>query len=121
MIGAADRRSMAVVLGSSRSDGNTRKAVNLVFGDPPVGVVDLSRLDIRAWDYTRRNRGDDVTLHDQPMPPRSVEIFLRRRRHLPEFRDRLAVLGDQDRFARARDLVHQRETLRLEPCRTSSR
>lgn len=59
MIGAADRRSMAVVLGSSRSDGNTRKAVDLVFGDPPVGLVDLSRLDIRPWDYVRRHRRDD--------------------------------------------------------------
>jgi ribosomal-protein-alanine N-acetyltransferase len=59
MIGLADRRSMAVVLGSSRSDGNTRRTVNLVFGDPPVGVVDLSRLDIRPYEYARRDRGDD--------------------------------------------------------------
>lgn len=50
---------VAVVLGSSRRDGNTRHAVNLVFGRRPRLLVDLSRLDIGPYDYGHRNRGDD--------------------------------------------------------------
>ena len=59
MIGAGDRGSIAVVLGSSRSDGNTRRAVELVFGGRPAVLVDLSRLEVRPFDYRRRGRGDD--------------------------------------------------------------
>lgn len=55
--GALDQ--VAVVLGSSRRDGNTRRVVDLVFGRRPRCLVDLSRLDIGAYDYGHRNRGDD--------------------------------------------------------------
>lgn len=57
MPGALD--PVAVVLGSSRRDGNTRRVVDLVFGRSPRVVVDLSRLDIGPYDYGHRNRGDD--------------------------------------------------------------
>ncbi len=48
-----------VILGSSKSDGNTRKAVDLVIAGHPVEVVDLSKLNISYYDYDNANVGDD--------------------------------------------------------------
>jgi ribosomal-protein-alanine N-acetyltransferase len=54
-----DARGVAVVLGSSRGDGNTRRVVDLVFGAAAPALIDLSRLDISPYDYGHRNDGDD--------------------------------------------------------------
>jgi ribosomal-protein-alanine N-acetyltransferase len=54
-----DFTDAAVVLGSSRSDGNTRMAVDLVLAGAPVEVIDLARLDIGMYDYGHHNQSDD--------------------------------------------------------------
>lgn len=59
MTGPAEQGSVAVVLGSSRSDGNTRAAVDMVFGGSPAFLVDLSRVDVGPYQYGPRERGDD--------------------------------------------------------------
>jgi len=48
----------AIVLGSARGDGNTRTAIDLVFGGPPVHCVDLSQFHISTYDYSHVNSGD---------------------------------------------------------------
>jgi hypothetical protein len=47
------------ILGSARSDGNTRRLLDLVLGGRPVEVVDLARLDVGYYDYQHRNAADD--------------------------------------------------------------
>lgn len=49
----------AVILGSSRSDGNTRLVVGKLLSGKPVDIVDLSKLRISPFDYAHRNAGDD--------------------------------------------------------------
>lgn len=48
-----------IIFGSSRSDGNTRKAVSLVFPDSDYSWEDLTTLDISYFDYHHRNLEDD--------------------------------------------------------------
>ncbi len=48
-----------VILGSSRSDGNTRRSVDAVLGARTMPIVDLSRLRISPYDYGHRNADDD--------------------------------------------------------------
>lgn len=47
-----------VLLGSSRSNGETRRAVDVAFGDQ-ADLVDLAMYDISAYDYGHANRDDD--------------------------------------------------------------
>jgi hypothetical protein len=47
------------ILGSSRSDGNTRRLLDIVLKDRPIEVVDLARLNIGYYDYQHRNAEDD--------------------------------------------------------------
>jgi hypothetical protein len=47
-----------VILGTSRRDGNTRIAVEHVVGGRAVEIVDLSRLEFSAYDYTHQNAQD---------------------------------------------------------------
>ncbi len=49
----------AVLLGSSRGDGNTRMAVDLALGGTAVEVIDLGQLDIGMYDYDHANASDD--------------------------------------------------------------
>src|SRR5687768_1128766 len=49
---------IVVILGTSRQDGNTRLAVEKVLAQRPVEVVDLSRLELSAYDYAHRNSVD---------------------------------------------------------------
>lgn len=52
-----------IILGSSRSNGNTRKAVNTIVGGRDVPLVDLNTLDIKPYDYEYHNQADDfITL-----------------------------------------------------------
>jgi multimeric flavodoxin WrbA len=48
-----------VILGSSRSNGNTRKAVDMVIDSTKIPVVDLLTLSISGYDYEHRNQDDD--------------------------------------------------------------
>ena len=48
-----------VILGTSRSDGNTRLAVERVLAGRPVKIVDLSKITVSAYDYSHKNAGDD--------------------------------------------------------------
>lgn len=48
-----------VILGTSRSDGNTRLVVEKLISGKPVRIVDLSPLRISPFDYAHRNAGDD--------------------------------------------------------------
>lgn len=48
-----------VIFGAARSNGNTRKAVDMAFGDRPYEFVDLATLDITEYDYAGGNKGDD--------------------------------------------------------------
>ncbi|MCH9812272.1 NAD(P)H-dependent oxidoreductase [bacterium] len=59
------------IMGSSRSKGNTFKAVQDLDPKGETTFVDLKELDISVYDYEHRNKGDDflplieqVVLHD---------------------------------------------------------
>lgn len=48
-----------IILGSSRSDGNTSRAIQAVLQNRAVPIVDLSKLNISYYDYTYENAKDD--------------------------------------------------------------
>src|SRR5437899_1881445 len=48
-----------IILGSSRSDGNTLRAVKAVFKDKVIPIVDLNSLNISYYDYSYANVKDD--------------------------------------------------------------
>ncbi len=48
-----------IILGSSRSFGETRKAVDLIIGDRNIKIVDLRDLNISLYDYEHNNKDDD--------------------------------------------------------------
>lgn len=48
-----------VILGSSRGEGETRKAIDLVIGNHAVPIVDLLTIDLFYFDYFHENRHDD--------------------------------------------------------------
>lgn len=48
-----------IIFGSSRSHGNTRKAVNEIIGKSCVELVDLNTLNISPYDYEHHNQSDD--------------------------------------------------------------
>ncbi len=50
---------IAVILGTSRSDGNTRALVNEFVSQSAATLFDLSEYDISFYDYTHGNRDDD--------------------------------------------------------------
>jgi multimeric flavodoxin WrbA len=47
-----------VILGTSRRDGNTRIAVERIVAGRAVEIVDLSRVEFSAYDYTHQNAQD---------------------------------------------------------------
>ena len=47
-----------VILGTSRNDGNTRLAVENVLAKKLVEVVDLSGIELSAYDYSHQNSRD---------------------------------------------------------------
>lgn len=65
------KKNLIVVLGSSRSFGNTRKAVLEILGEKSatVPIIDLSTLNITPYDYEHRNKNDDF----MPLMERIVE------------------------------------------------
>lgn len=52
-------RNPIIILGSSRSDGDTSKAVKAVIQNRSVPVVDLKNLNIAHYDYGYENKQDD--------------------------------------------------------------
>ena len=67
---ADDKMSHIVILGSSRSFGNTKKAVHEIIGECEIPVVDLNTLDIKPYDYEYRNKSDDF----MPLVERIIEF-----------------------------------------------
>ncbi|MEH0739964.1 NAD(P)H-dependent oxidoreductase [Vibrio cholerae] len=51
--------NIAVILGTSKSDGNTRKLVELFVEQSGAKLFDLSDFDISFYDYSHANREDD--------------------------------------------------------------
>jgi multimeric flavodoxin WrbA len=70
MLKVKNKMSHIVILGSSRSFGNTRKAVNEIIGECEIPVVDLNKLDIKPYDYEYRNHSDDF----MPLVERIIEF-----------------------------------------------
>lgn len=54
-----DTYNPIIILGSSRGDGNTLKAVKMVFPDETSPLIDLSNLNISYYDYHNKNSHDD--------------------------------------------------------------
>lgn len=52
-------RQAVVILGTSRSDGNTCLAVEKLLSGKPVDIVDLAQRRISPFDYAHCNAGDD--------------------------------------------------------------
>ncbi|GAB4223273.1 MAG: hypothetical protein Tsb005_17790 [Gammaproteobacteria bacterium] len=48
-----------IILGSSRSHGNTRKVIDEITGDHSFSVIDLNGFEIIPFDYEPRNTQDD--------------------------------------------------------------
>jgi len=48
-----------IILGSSRSDGNTSRVVAYLTNQQPVEIVDLNDYQISYFDYQHRNQKDD--------------------------------------------------------------
>lgn len=48
-----------IILGSSRSHGETRKAVDLIVGTNQIPTIDLKTLNISIYDYEHQNKDDD--------------------------------------------------------------
>jgi multimeric flavodoxin WrbA len=48
-----------IVLGSSRSYGETRAAVEMILGGSFLPIVDLKNLNITPYDYDHKNQNDD--------------------------------------------------------------
>lgn len=54
-----ENKNPLIILGSSRSDGETFQAIKSVIQDQYVPLVDLRKLNISYYDYDSRNRSDD--------------------------------------------------------------
>jgi multimeric flavodoxin WrbA len=54
-----NKMSQIIILGSSRSFGNTRKAVNAIIEEGTIPLIDLNTLDIKPYDYEYRNHTDN--------------------------------------------------------------
>jgi len=61
-----------IIFGSSRSGGDTRKAIDELNSDGTIPIVELRNLDITPYDYDHKNQNDDylplmekVVTHDQ--------------------------------------------------------
>lgn len=52
-------KKVIVILGSSRSDGNTRALVDLVFKNQEIELIDLNDYKIGYYDYNYENQNDD--------------------------------------------------------------
>jgi len=53
------RKNPLIILGSSRSDGHTVRAIKTVIKENPVSIVDLRNLNISHYDYDYAHANDD--------------------------------------------------------------
>ncbi len=60
-----------VILGSSRSDGDTAKAVQILQKNIDCDIVDLNDYDISYYDYEHKNKEDDFL----PLMRRIIEEY----------------------------------------------
>lgn len=54
-----EKRNPIIIFGSSRSDGDTFRAIKSVIKDCPVPIIDLKNFNISHYDYNYENRHDD--------------------------------------------------------------
>lgn len=54
-----EQRNPIIIFGSSRSDGDTLKAIKSVIKNRPVPIIDLKNLNINHYDYNYDNQQDD--------------------------------------------------------------
>ena len=54
-------QSSVIILGSSRSDGNTKKICDFVSQISGATIFDLNDFNIGYYTYDHRNNGDDFT------------------------------------------------------------
>jgi len=52
----------AIIIGSSRSQGNTRQLVDLYLAHQAADVFDLANFDLSFYDYQHRNSSDDFSI-----------------------------------------------------------
>lgn len=64
-----DNHNPIIILGSSRSDGDTLRAVKALVGNKSMPLVDLLDLKISYFDYSYKNREDDFI----PLAEKMVE------------------------------------------------
>ena len=48
-----------IILGSARSDGNTRAVVDFILKNTGFDLIDLNDFEIGYFDYDNKNKGDD--------------------------------------------------------------
>lgn len=53
------KNNKVIILGSSRSSGNTAKAIASISGKNAVDVIDLNNYNFSYYDYESKNLGDD--------------------------------------------------------------
>jgi len=51
--------NILIIMGSSRSTGNTRKIVDAILAQVTATFIDLSAYNISYYDYEHKNQGDD--------------------------------------------------------------
>jgi len=68
-------KKILVIFASSRSDGNTSKAMNAVIAGRNLEVINLLEKNISPYDYEGRNRDDDFLELAEKMTKSDVIIF----------------------------------------------
>lgn len=48
-----------IIFGSSRGDGHTMKAINMVIGNHKIHLINLQNINISHYDYESKNQDDD--------------------------------------------------------------
>ncbi len=65
-----------IILGSSRSDGNTRKVVDrIIYYNQDIDLIDLGKYHIKYFDYDYKNQDDDFQKVAQKMLAYDQIIF----------------------------------------------
>ncbi len=59
MVSDKQRQGGVIILGSARSDGNTREMVNLLSSETGMPVIDLNDYNVGYFEYDNYDRGDD--------------------------------------------------------------
>lgn len=68
-------KKILVIMGSSRSDGETAKSVGAFVQGAQADIVDLLPLNIAGYDYEYRNEGDDFESVSRRMVGADIIVF----------------------------------------------